>query len=92
MTKQQIVNLVAQKGRISKSLAKIIVDMMFQGMTEELASGGRIEIRGFGSFQARRYDGYNARNPRTGADVEVKPKRMPHFKVGKGLFERLNSR
>ena len=66
--------------------------MIFQGMTDTLAKGGRVEIRGFGSFSVRQYDGRKGRNPRTGKFVEVKPKRSPFFKVGKTLFERLNYR
>jgi len=62
-----------------------IVDFMFDGFTNELKNGGRIEIRGFGSFTVREYGAYDGRNPRTGNDVAVKPKRLPFFKVGKEL-------
>jgi integration host factor subunit beta len=56
-------------------------------MTDTLVSGNRIEIRGFGSFEIREYDGYTARNPRTGVQIEAKPKKLPFFKVGKDLRE-----
>ena len=53
--------------------------------------GERIEIRGFGSFEIRHYRAYEGRNPRTGEAVEVRPKRLPFFKVGKELKERVNA-
>jgi integration host factor subunit beta len=56
-------------------------------MTETLISDGRIEIRGFGNFENRNYDGYIGRNPKTGTPVVVKSKKAPFFKVGKELKE-----
>jgi len=60
-------------------------------MTDTLIAGNRIEIRGFGSFEIREYDGYTARNPKTGEQIEVKPKKLPFFKTGKDLKERIDS-
>ena len=91
MTKQQLVDRVAQIRKISKTAAKTAVVLIFEGMTEEMAKGGRVEIRGFGSFSVREYKGYTGRNPRWGNTVEVKPKRSPSFKAGKELKERLKS-
>ena len=91
MTKQQLIDCLAKRQGISKQMAKRAVNLVFEGMGEELARGGRVEIRGFGSFNVREYKGYTGRNPGRGNTVEVKPKRMPHFKVGKDLFKRLNS-
>ena len=67
------------------------MDKIFDSMVEYLAQGERIEIRGFGSFEVRNYKSYEGRNPRTGAPVKVAPKRLPFFKVGKELRERVNS-
>lgn len=92
MTKQQLIDSLAQEARITKSMAGMIIDMMFQNMADTLAQGDRIEIRGFGTFQVRRYDGRQGRNPKTGEIVEVKPKRVPFFRAGRGLLERLNDR
>ncbi len=89
MTKQQLVDRVAQIRKISKTAAKTAVDLMFEGMTEEMAKGGRVEIRGFGSFSVREYKGYTGRNPRWGNTVEVKPKKTPFFRAGKELKKRL---
>jgi integration host factor subunit beta len=58
---------------------------MFKGFINEFKKGGRIEIRGFGSFSIRKYKAYKGRNPKTGKTVEVKPKKMPFFKVGREL-------
>ncbi len=89
MTKQQLVDRVAQIRKISKTAAKTAVDLMFEGMTEEMAKGGRVEIRGFGSFSVREYKDYTGRNPRMGNIVEVKPKKLPFFRAGKELKKRL---
>ena len=66
------------------------MNCIFESMEESLRLGKRIEIRGFGSFEIRDYKSYEGRNPRTGDPVEVQPKRLPFFKVGKELKERVN--
>ena len=66
------------------------MNLIFDGFKVALAKGDRIEIRGFGSFVIREYKTYTGRNPKTGQEVEVEPKRLPFFKVGKELKERLN--
>jgi integration host factor subunit beta len=60
-------------------------------MVDALKRGEGIEIRGFGSFTVREYKSYEGRNPRTGTPVHVAPKRLPFFKVGKELRERVNA-
>ena len=67
-----------------------IVDVFFDSIVEQLASGGRVELRGFGAFSARARDSRTGRNPRTGAAVEVTAKKVPYFKPGKEMRERLN--
>jgi integration host factor subunit beta len=62
---------------------------IFKSMTNSLLSGRRVEVRGFGSFEVRKYEGYTARNPKTGVKLEVKPKKLPFFKTGKDLKERI---
>jgi len=61
-------------------------------MADTLISGGKIEIRGFGSFVIKEYAGYSGRNPKSGLAVEVNPKKLPFFKVGKELKERVGSK
>ncbi len=69
-----------------------MINLLFKGFTEELQNGGRIEIRGFGSFVVRNYNAYTGRNPKTGKNIKVSPKRLPFFKVGKELKERVDGK
>lgn len=90
MTKSELIEAVANKLKLPKGKAELIVNCVFDSMEAALKSGERIEIRGFGSFEIRHYKPYEGRNPRTGAKVEVRAKRLPFFKVGKELKERVN--
>src|SRR5437868_4288558 len=91
MTKSDLVELVATRLHLPKGRAELIVNCIFDSMEESLKKGERIEIRGFGSFEIRHYKAYEGRNPRTGDPVGVQPKRLPFFKVGKELKERVNA-
>ena len=66
------------------------MDGIFDSMRESLEKGEGIEIRGFGSFVVRNYGAYKGRNPKTGKTVDVPPKKLPYFKVGKELKEKVN--
>jgi integration host factor subunit beta len=90
MTKSDLIERVAEKLNLAKGRAELIVNCLFESMEASLKQGERIEIRGFGSFEIRHYKAYEGRNPRTGVSVEVQPKRLPFFKVGKELKERVN--
>ncbi len=90
MTKSDLIELVSNRLHLPKGKAESIVNCIFDSMEESLRKGERIEIRGFGSFEIRHYKSYEGRNPRTGDPVEVQPKRLPFFKVGKDLKERVN--
>jgi len=68
----------------------IIVDAVFEKVADQLANGGRVELRGFGAFSTRDRDGRDGRNPRTGEAVKVPAKRVPYFKAGKEMRDRLN--
>jgi integration host factor subunit beta len=67
-----------------------IVDLFFNQIIQRLADGGRVELRGFGAFSTRDRDPRKGRNPRTGESVDVPSKRVPYFKPGKEIRERLN--
>jgi len=67
-----------------------IVDLFFKEIVDRLASGGRVELRGFGAFSVKNRPARTGRNPRTGEAVEVEEKWVPFFKTGKELRERLN--
>ena len=90
ITKSELIDQVADKLRLPKARAEQIVDTIFDSMVNALKQGDGIEIRGFGSFTVREYKGYEGRKPRTGEAVKVQQKRLPFFKVGKELRERVN--
>ena len=76
------------KGRSAKTAA-LAVDCLFDAMTEALARGDRVELRGFGSWIAKPYGAKIGRNPKTGQSISVPAKRLPYFKAGKDLANRL---
>lgn len=92
VTKSELIEMVAQRTGMTKGRAEMVVSTIFDSMTEALARGDGIEIRGFGSFTVRQYKAYEGRNPRTGDVVHVPPKKLPFFKVGKDLRERVNGK
>jgi integration host factor subunit beta len=90
MNKSGLIELVADKGKMTKKKAEDVVNLIFDSMVEAMAKGSRIEIRGLGSFVVKEYGAYTGRNPRTGESIQVKPKKLPFFKVGKELKERVD--
>ncbi len=89
-TKSDLIDDISERLRLPKGKAELIVNCIFDEMTRALQQDERIEIRGFGSFEVRSYKAYEGRNPRTGETVKVDPKKLPFFKVGKELRERIN--
>lgn len=82
--------LAAENSDLSVKDVEHIVDVFFDEISERLAKGGRVELRGFGAFSTRARSARTGRNPRTGAAVDVDAKRVPYFKPGKEMRERLN--
>jgi integration host factor subunit beta len=91
MTKADLIDIVAERTKLPRGRAELLVGQMFDCMVDALQKGEGIEIRGFGSFSIRSYREYQGRNPRTGEAVHVKPKRLAFFKVGKELRDRVNA-
>src|SRR5438874_9290444 len=91
MTKSDLIDMLCETEKMPKGRAELLINAIFDCMEASLRNGDRIEIRGFGSFEIRSYRAYEGRNPRTGSAVSVKPKRLPFFKVGKELKERVNA-
>ena len=85
MKKSDLIAAIADKKNLTGKQATEIVDLMFKGFINEFKKDGRIEIRGFGAFTVREYKAYKGKNPKTGDAVNVKPKRLPHFKAGREL-------
>ena len=90
MNKSELVEALANDKSLTYKRAEEIVNIIFDSMSTALADGGRIEIRGFGSFVVKDYKAYMGRNPKTGEVIKVHPKKLPFFKVGKELRERVN--
>jgi len=91
MTKSALIEKIAEKVEgLSKKQTEVIVETLFDTIKESLANGGKVEIRGFGNFRLRSRNARKARNPKTGEAVEVPPKKVPYFKVGKELREMVN--
>jgi integration host factor subunit beta len=91
VNKSDLINTIALRTNISMKTSEAIVNIIFDSMADALVSGDKIEIRGFGSFVIKEYDGYTGRNPKSGLEVVVKPKKLPFFKVGKELKERVDT-
>ncbi len=89
MNKSELIEMLSLKRGISFKKSEEIVSTIFDSMTDAMLSGDRIEIRGFGSFVINEYKSYTGRNPKTGVSIDVKPKKLPFFKVGKELKERV---
>lgn len=84
-------NIASQNPELRVSEVEAIVDAFFETIIDQLARGGRVELRGFGSFSTRSRSAREGRNPRTGQTVKVPAKAVPYFKAGKEMRERLNS-
>ena len=91
MNKSELVKALADQANISLDEATLVVNTFVDSMKDSLLEGGRVEIRGFGSFKVKEYGSYAGRNPRTGEMVAVEPKRLPFFRAGKELKEYLNA-
>ena len=91
MNKSELVEQLSINANVTKKKAEAVVNLIFDSMTEALSKGDRIEIRGFGSLVNKHYEAYEGRNPRTGEVIKVDEKRLPFFKVGKELRDRVDS-
>lgn len=91
MNKSDLIAVLSKKENLTEKDATNIANLIFEGFANALKNGGRIEIRGFGSFSVREYSGYQGRNPKTGKAIEVKPKKGAFFKVGRELKKRVMS-
>jgi len=90
MNKLDLIQTMCTKNGLSKREATKGVSIFFEQMAAAVEKGDRVEIRGLFSFYTREYEGYTGRNPKTGEKVEIVPKKLPYFKCGKGLRERVN--
>jgi integration host factor subunit beta len=91
MTRSDLIEQLAECKNISFAKAEAVIHEIFRSMTDTLLAGNRIEIRGFGSFEIRSYDTHSGRNPMSGEIITVKAKKLPFFKTGKELKERISA-
>ena len=89
MNKLELIQALKDANGLSKSEAESVVNIFFNTMSDALAKGDRVEIRGLCSFFVKEYKAYTGRNPKTGEKVQIAPKKLPFFKVGKELKERV---
>lgn len=91
MNKSQLIEALAKAENLTIKKAEMVINTIFDSIEDALVNGDRVEIRGFGSFKVKDYDGYQGRNPKTGEVIQVGKKKLPFFKVGKELKERVDS-
>lgn len=91
MVKSELVELLASKADITAPQAEEIVDLFFDTIAKALTEDGRVEIRGFGAFTVRKYKSYEGRNPKTGEKIVVPEKKLPFWKTGLELRQRVDS-
>ena len=90
LNKLDLIQALKDSNNLYRSEAEKIVTLFFDQMAEALTQGDRVEIRGLCSFSIKKYKGYTGRNPRTGEKVKISSKKLPYFKVGKVLKERVD--
>lgn len=90
MNKSELIERLAERSGLNVIQSEEIVNLIYKKMKDTMVNGGRIEIRGFGSFVVKHYQSYQGRNPKTGEKISVPPKKLPFFKVGKELKERID--
>jgi integration host factor subunit beta len=91
MVKSELIENLAERADITLAKAEEIVDLFFDSVTDTLCGGDRVEIRGFGAFTVREYKAYEGRNPKTGEKIMVPPKRLPFWKTGMELKQRVDT-
>jgi len=91
MTKAELIELLVERiERLTKKEAELIVNTVLKSISDSLAGGDKVELRGFGSFKVKERRSREGRNPKTGTKVQVDEKKVPYFKAGKELRERVN--
>jgi integration host factor subunit beta len=90
MNKKDLISSLAEQNGLSNVESAQVVDLFFNAMVEALFRGERVEVRGLCTFQVKTYKGYKGRNPMTGEPVSVKPKKLPFFKPGTDLKQRVD--
>ena len=90
MNKLELIDTLMDEANLSKAKAARVVNLFFKSMADALKNGDRVEVRGLCSFYVKHYAGYKGRNPKTGEKVKIETKKLPFFKCGKELKERVD--
>ncbi len=90
MNKLELISTLKDRAGLTKSEAAEVIKIFFDSLAESFVEGERVEIRGLCSFHIKEYKSYVGRNPKTGQKVQIPPKRLPFFKCGKELKERVD--
>ncbi len=91
MNKSDLTEALSKVTELPIRKAEVVVRTVFNSMANALTNNDRVEIRGFGTFKVKDYDGYTGRNPKTGEPIKVKAKKLPSFKCGKELKETVDT-
>ncbi len=91
MNKSDLIEALSRDAELPIGKAEEVVKTVFNTMANALAKGDRVEIRGFGTFKVKNYDGYTGHNPKTGEPIKVKPKKLPFFKCSPKLKDRVDT-
>jgi integration host factor subunit beta len=92
MNKKELIEAFTKQIGLTLRDAAVCVNTLFDSMADTLAKGGRVEIRGFGSFKVKEYEPYSGRNPKTGEPIQVRSKKLPYFRLGTIMRERINKK
>jgi integration host factor subunit beta len=92
VNKRELIEAFAKEIGITLRGAEVCVNTLFNSMADTLAKGGRVEIRGFGSFKVKEYESYSGRNPKTGEPIQVRGKSLPYFKLSTMMRKRMNNK
>jgi len=90
MNKLELISTLKERANLTKAEAAEVIKLFFDSLAEAFVEGERVEIRGLCSFHIKEYKSYTGRNPKTGQKVQIPPKRLPFFKCGKELKERVD--
>jgi integration host factor subunit beta len=90
LNKLELISILREQADLSKTDAAGVIELVFDRMSDTLARGNRVQIRGLCSFFVKKYKSYTGRNPKTGEKVPIKPKKLPYFKAGRELKARVN--
>jgi integration host factor subunit beta len=92
VNKRELTEAFAKEIGLTLRDAEVCVNTLFNSIADTLSKGGRVEIRGFGSFKVKEYEPYSGRNPKTGESIQVRSKKLPYFKLSSMMRKRINKK